>query len=99
MAHNHKKMNHGEKRGNGGKIATIARPGNGKKSAPSVSPFRNDTNISRPSGNTSVVERKPTEVTRQQISEAAYFLWKQRGGSEVSNWLEAERMLKSRIAR
>ena len=44
---------------------------------------------------TSTTERKPTAITRQQIAEAAYFLWKQRGGSEVSNWLEAERQLNS----
>ena len=47
---------------------------------------------------TSTLEGKPTEITRQQIAEQAYFLWKQRGGSEVSNWLEAERLLKSRAA-
>lgn len=47
---------------------------------------------------TSAVERKPTEITRQQIAEAAYLLWQKRGGSEVHNWLEAERQLRSGLA-
>lgn len=44
------------------------------------------------------LEAKPTPstncLTRQAIAEAAYFLWQQRGGNEIVNWLEAEAMLK-----
>jgi hypothetical protein len=53
-------------------------------------------NHTTPAGKrTQVVESKSVEVTSQQIAEAAYFLWRQRGGNETVNWLEAERMLKS----
>jgi Protein of unknown function (DUF2934) len=34
--------------------------------------------------------------TPQAIAEAAYYLWLQRGGSQVDNWLEAEANLRSR---
>lgn len=47
----------------------------------------------------SSIETKPQqnqkEVTTQAIAEAAYFLWKKRGGSELVNWLEAEASLRS----
>jgi hypothetical protein len=33
-------------------------------------------------------------VTTQAVAEAAYFLWQQRGGNEVVNWLEADSMLR-----
>jgi hypothetical protein len=43
------------------------------------------------------VESKPTTMeaaaTAKAIQEAAYFLWRKRGGNEVVNWLEAERMV------
>ena len=44
----------------------------------------------------STVEAKPTriEISQQAIAEAAYYLWLQRGGDEISNWLEAERQLR-----
>ena len=44
------------------------------------------------------VESKPGkgDPTLAQIAEAAYFLWKERGGNETVNWLEAERQLKSK---
>ncbi|MCI0629709.1 MAG: DUF2934 domain-containing protein [Phycisphaerales bacterium] len=43
------------------------------------------------------VEVKPTleEITRQNIAEAAYFLWLKRGGDEIANWIEAEAALKN----
>lgn len=41
---------------------------------------------------------EPSSVTPSAIAEAAYFLWLQRGGSETNNWLEAERMLKTKVA-
>lgn len=47
------------------------------------------------------IEAKPvpsaTGVTQQAIAEAAYFLWQQRGGNEVVNWLEAEATLRTHI--
>ena len=56
--------------------------------------------VPRASGSTitTTVEAKPMTgndcMTRQAIAEAAYFLWQQRGGNELVNWLEAEAMLK-----
>jgi hypothetical protein len=39
------------------------------------------------------------DVPRTQIAEAAYYLWLNRGGSDVQNWLDAEKSLrKSRRA-
>ena len=38
-------------------------------------------------------------VTSQAIAEAAYFLWQQRGGNEVVNWLEAESTLRRQAAK
>jgi hypothetical protein len=44
------------------------------------------------------LEAKPDSsgngITWQAIAEAAYFLWQQRGGNELVNWVEAEAMLK-----
>lgn len=34
------------------------------------------------------------QVPQQAIAEAAYFLWKQRGGDSVVNWIEAEACLR-----
>jgi hypothetical protein len=50
---------------------------------------------------TSKVEWKPgtREPTQQAIAEAAYFLWRERGGSEVVNWLEAEARLRRQAQR
>jgi len=43
------------------------------------------------------VESKPSQVDAESISkairDAAYFLWRERGGNEVVNWLEAERLV------
>jgi hypothetical protein len=49
----------------------------------------------------STLETKPTksEIRRQDIAEAAYYLWLQRGGSDISNWLEAERILRATSTR
>lgn len=46
------------------------------------------------------VEAKPMPhvVTTQAIAQAAYFLWLERGGNEIVNWLEAEAMLKKQHA-
>ena len=57
-------------------------------------------NQTTPAGKRSaqVFESKSVEVTPQQIAEAAYYLWRQRGGNETVNWLEAERMLKTQAA-
>jgi hypothetical protein len=48
------------------------------------------------------VEAKPLPngncITRQAIAEAAYFLWQQRGGDEVVNWLEAEATLRRHVS-
>jgi hypothetical protein len=47
---------------------------------------------------TTSMEAKPTrtEITRQAVAEAAYYLWLRQGGDDVSNWLEAERQLSAR---
>ena len=37
------------------------------------------------------------EVSRQAIAEAAYFLWVQRGGNALTNWLDAEAMLNAAV--
>lgn len=44
------------------------------------------------------MEAKPTpvEISQAAIAEAAYYLWLERGGDHLSNWLEAERRLKGR---
>jgi hypothetical protein len=39
----------------------------------------------------------PAQPTREAIAEAAYFLWLQRGGDELVNWIEAEAMLQNTI--
>ncbi|HWB20120.1 MAG TPA: DUF2934 domain-containing protein [Phycisphaerales bacterium] len=41
----------------------------------------------------------PAQVSRQAIAEAAYFIWKERGGDSILNWLEAERQLTSTAKR
>ena len=33
------------------------------------------------------------KITQEAIAEAAYFIWKERGGDPTLNWLEAERRL------
>jgi len=65
--------------------------GRGKAAAPSQT---------KPAGTRSsqVFESKTVDVTPQQIAEAAYYLWRQRGGNEMVNWLEAERLLKTKNA-
>ena len=37
--------------------------------------------------------RKKNMVTHEDIAQQAYILWLERGGSEMENWLEAERQL------
>jgi hypothetical protein len=46
------------------------------------------------------MESKPAagQVSRQQVAEAAYFLWLQRGGNDLVNWLDAEAILTARAA-
>lgn len=39
---------------------------------------------------------RPASPSREAIAEAAYFLWLQRGGDDVNNWLEAEAKLRGR---
>lgn len=42
------------------------------------------------------IEGKPSaEPTVDQIATAAYFLWLERGGNQLVNWLEAERLLRT----
>lgn len=47
---------------------------------------------------TQQVEAKPrfAPPSPQAIAEAAYFLWLQRGGNDLDNWLEAEATLRGR---
>ena len=72
-----------------------------KKSAPA----RKSASLARQSNAhvATTLETKPSPmtngVTQQAIAEAAYFLWQQRGGNEVVNWLEAESMLRQNLAR
>lgn len=35
------------------------------------------------------------ELAWDQIARRAYFIWQSRGGSEIDNWLQAERELRS----
>jgi hypothetical protein len=35
-----------------------------------------------------------SQAPHDKIAEQAYMLWLQRGGSEIDNWLEAERQLR-----
>ncbi len=39
-------------------------------------------------------QKEKQEITEADIAEHAYMLWLERGGSEMDNWLEAERQLK-----
>ena len=39
---------------------------------------------------------RPAAPSPQAVAEAAYFLWLQRGGNEVDNWLEAEATLRAK---
>jgi hypothetical protein len=50
---------------------------------------------------TTTMETKPgaREVSTQAVAEAAYFLWLQRGGNQVVNWLEAEAALRTGITK
>ncbi len=34
------------------------------------------------------------EITREMISQRAYFIWSREGGSEYDNWVRAERELR-----
>jgi Protein of unknown function (DUF2934) len=36
------------------------------------------------------------EITWNQIAQRAYFIWQSKGGSEMENWLQAERELRSK---
>ncbi len=38
--------------------------------------------------------RKKTAISHADIAQQAYMLWLERGGSEMENWLEAERQLR-----
>lgn len=98
MASNYKKNNGGRKTtgNNNSKTAPRHHSTTSDHRATTTPPKSTPTtNPGRGPVTTSTVERKPTEFTRQQIAEAAYFLWRKRGGSEESNWLEAERLLKT----
>lgn len=56
---------------------------------------RGSANPPRQQPGSAMMEGKPTEITEQAVAEAAYFLWQQRGGDEIGNWLEAEAMLRA----
>jgi hypothetical protein len=86
------------------RAASPAPPASLAQSRPSsapVKPFAAAT--SRP---VTKVEAKPgvnlsptdgSRPTREAVAEAAYFLWLQRGGSDITNWLDAEAMLTSKV--
>lgn len=40
-----------------------------------------------------------SELSERSIAEAAYFLWQQRGGDQLANWLEAEAKLRKTLKR
>ena len=52
---------------------------------------------SKPSINGPTGGQAGPQPTREQIAEAAYFLWLKRGGDEVLNWIEAEALLEGRV--
>ena len=89
-------MRTSKRHGNGGKInshrPTLRSPANGPSTV-STAP--------RPATHSSAVELKPKtrEITNAAIAEAAYFLWQQRGGNEIDNWLDAEATLKANLKR
>lgn len=71
---------------------------------PAVTPPPASTAAPRPAPppqrQSSAMESKPAagQVSRQQVAEAAYFLWLQRGGNDLVNWLDAEAILTARAA-
>ena len=69
-----------------GRTMTSSRP-----VAPAPRPTQSLDNSNRSTSH--VFENKPVEVSRSQIAEAAYYLWLSRGGSELQNWLDAEKSL------
>ena len=75
-----------------------ARVGSRPNSSPPASLTKPASDTLKP---TSKVEWKPgtREPTQQAIAEAAYFLWRERGGSETVNWLEAETRLRRQAPR
>src|SRR5205814_8126781 len=95
MAHSNKKTNtqSGTKKSPTPTRSTNALPSTTRQTTPAGS----NAIVSVPRSTTaSTFEAKmgKNEITRQAIAEAAYYLWLQRGGSEVSNWLDAENKLK-----
>ena len=42
-----------------------------------------------------VTKKQTTAIGREQIAERAYYLYLERGGDELENWLHAERELVS----
>lgn len=43
--------------------------------------------------------KSASELSQRAVAEAAYFLWLQRGGDQLSNWLEAEAKLRKTLKR
>jgi hypothetical protein len=89
-------MHNSKRHGNGGKIGSHARTIHARSNGP-----RANTDAPRPPTRSAAVELKPNphEISNATIAEAAYYLWKARGGNEMDNWLEAEAMLKANLNR
>ncbi len=71
------------------------------RKAPNRSNTANSRAVSTGATRTSTVEAKPSttvRITRDAVAEAAYCLWLQRGGEQVSNWIEAERLLREKTS-
>ena len=91
------------------RAATPTPPKQAAQSRPANVPAKSQTTVT-PAGPTSKpmtkVEAKPgvnlsvndgRRPAREAIAEAAYFLWLQRGGSDITNWLDAEALLARRV--
>jgi hypothetical protein len=72
-----------------------ARKTNSKPAPRAKTMMRNHT--THKNGQPRTMESKPASngaaISQETIARAAYFLWLERGGDDVTNWLEAEATL------
>jgi hypothetical protein len=84
----------------------IAAPTNGAATGPSMPRLNGTTpqgSFQAPGATPRTSDGLPTSqtaprssLTQDDIARAAYFRWQQRGGDSFTNWVEAERELRSR---
>jgi len=90
FAHSHNGPRH--QNSGGGSVAAPIKPAAANTRSTAIA-RPNDGHLTN--GGAQRIEAKPAPVTPEAIAQAAYFLWLERGGNEVMNWLEAERRLAS----